>query len=376
MATSQVALNIDVLRLILIFCDTRDLLQASAACWQLRDEAVKELISRPVHLKNYAQVESFCRLVLSGDQSRPRFIRILILETQRSLHAPGPHLLLEVINRATQLRVLQLRWCDSYFEFDQRFAGAVRDLEHLRHLEISTSENKQDGKIAAMLLGLRSPLKTLELTDAADNGFGDTFPDTLAQRQNRLETLRIFYPGLDLMQWTPFHFARKLDLTIGDRRISLERLASIFPNLREVAVRAHYFEIDLTSPSIETMQTREDAIAFQRSGGGWQSLDKITGTIGDLYVLCITCPVRCVDLGYYQSQACRAFLDVVSRTRPRQVELMVLCASWVPVWVQEHNILVYEGVDGPGAVSHAIFRLTLSISSPVNSKDVLVSHIT
>ncbi|KAI0760734.1 hypothetical protein C8Q74DRAFT_1372545 [Fomes fomentarius] len=141
------ALNIDVIRDVLSFCSTASLLHASLTCHNLRDEAAKELISRPVHLKNHAEAKSFYLLMLS-DSHRPRVLRTLTLE--HSPHRLTEHdPLLDLIQHATHLHDLKLRWCDAYFVSSETgFASAICNLEHLFHLQNWAMNHEHNAAIA------------------------------------------------------------------------------------------------------------------------------------------------------------------------------------------------------------------------------------
>ena len=182
----------------------------------------------------------------------------------------------------------------------------------------------------------------------------------------------------------PFPTVRRLSLTIGDRRIDLPQLAAIFPNLRELSIQAFVFTLNVFHPSPETLAMREAALAFQRRGGGWQSLDKISGTIGDLFLLGIACPVRCLHLRDYDKRMHDTFSDVISRARPSQLDLNLFCAPWFRTPIAE-RLLLYnsseveengeDATTASGRVTHLVIRMSLSSADPASVSHVLVSAI-
>lgn len=78
---SSFNLNLDVVRMILSFCYASDLLQISLASHQLRDEAMKEIISRPVSLIRNHRAELFGRFMLTSCENPPfSLLKTLILD--------------------------------------------------------------------------------------------------------------------------------------------------------------------------------------------------------------------------------------------------------------------------------------------------------
>ncbi|TFK82201.1 hypothetical protein K466DRAFT_568571 [Polyporus arcularius HHB13444] len=366
------ALNLDVFQIILQSCTVADLLQVGYVSHILRKEAVKELLSRPVHLSGNIQIDSFCQLMLTGDPSRFAYLHTVVINHTTHITPDAVGMLAQVISRATQLRRLYLRWCDAAFtKHDTRFADAVSQLEHLRLLQVWGGREVHE-LIRLMVLRLRSALKTLDLPHEDDNQLGVHFPNEVAEHQPRLEKLHIGYRTLSLT-WTPYPSLRILSLCIGDQNIDLRCISQIFPNLREFSLTAHIFEVDVVRPSDQIAATRNASIALHRDGGGWKSLDYLHGTIGDLYALCLTCPVRRVDLGQYDYTSHHAYLDVISRTRPRRVDIMVYCAPWFQtVILASPSLFVYDTESTePGSVSHVCLLVSVPAEEVVTTRALI-----
>ncbi|RDX48822.1 hypothetical protein OH76DRAFT_1483618 [Lentinus brumalis] len=347
------ALNLDVFRIILQSCAVADLLRAGYVSRTIRKEVVEELLSRPVHLEGNTQIESFCHLMLAGNPSRFAYLHTFIIHHTAHITPDAVGMLVQVISRATQLRRLYLRRCEALFtKQDTRFADAVSQLGHLRLLQVWVGREVHE-YIRLMVLRLRSALKTLDLPHEDDNQLGLHFPNEVAEHQPRLEKLHIGYSSLS-SRWTPYPSLRILSLCIGDQRIDLRCISQTFPNLREFSFTAHIFEVDVVNPSDQIAATRNASIALHRDGGGWRSLDYLHGTIGDLYALCLACPVRRVGLGQYDYTSHLAYLDVISRTRPRRVDVMVYCSPWFQTVILASPSLFVYGTEStePGAVSH------------------------
>ncbi|KAI1783567.1 hypothetical protein LXA43DRAFT_321132 [Ganoderma leucocontextum] len=384
-------LNLDVLRTVMAFASVADLKELAVVSLPLREEALREILTRGVHLRRgTARLQSFCHFMLKRDPPLYPFLHTLILE-----HIPGrasdefdPNDLLQVLSRATYLRDLRIRWCDHLFTANSALGLPVTlpQLQDLHRLEIWTRQNTTDPLVAKTVLRLRTQLHNLQFSSDADNQLPHDFPNLLAVRQQSIHRLRICYPDLTSIPWAPFTSVRVLFLTIGNKLPSLPHLAQIFPNLRELAVVAVGFEVDFGHPAPEHVKARQDATAFQNSGGGWKSLDVLTTTtIGDPWVLCLACHVRSVRLGNYDVGSHAAFVDVVSRTRPKKVTLHLACAQYCAKPESEPSIFLFpadpsnKAVASLQRVTHAMLPFTISSfwqdQTTSAIVDVIVSHI-
>ncbi|KAI0693838.1 hypothetical protein C8T65DRAFT_744570 [Cerioporus squamosus] len=367
------ALNLDVFRIILQSCAVADLLRVGYASRVLRKETVKELLSRPVYLTGNVQIESFCRLMLAGEPSRLVYLHTLVINHIPLITPDVASMLIQVISGATQLRNLCLRRCEVLFtKQDTRFADAVSQLENLRLLQVWVGREVHEN-IRAMVLRLRSALKALTVPSEDDHELGSHFPNELAERQPQLEKLRIRYSSLASSRWTPYPLLRILALSIDDQIINLQCISQTFPSLREFTIAAREFEYDLENPSDEIAAVRNASIAFQKDRGGWTSLDYLHGSIGDLYALCLTCPVRRVSLGQYDYTSHHAYLDVISRTRPRRVDMTIYCAPWFKTAIIAlPSLFVYgTGTVEPGAVSHMCLHATVPAEEMVTTRELI-----
>ncbi|PIL35055.1 hypothetical protein GSI_02842 [Ganoderma sinense ZZ0214-1] len=310
--------------------------------------------------------------MLKRDPPLYAFLHKLIVEhiPERASDGFDPNDLLEVLSRATYLRDLRIRWCDHLFtsESNKRLPETLPQLQDLRRLEIWTRRVSTDPLVADTVLRLRSQLRILQFSSDEDNQLPRDFPNSLAERQTSLHRLRICYPDLTSTPWVPFPSLRALYLTIANKLPSLPHLAQIFPNLRELAVFAVGFEVDFAHPAPEHVRVRQEALAFQKTGGGWKSLDVLTTTtIGDPWVLCLACPVGSVRLGNYDVSNHEAFVDVVSRTRPKKITLHLACATYCVKPMPNPSIFLFPGGDpskdggaGRQGATHAVLPFTIA----------------
>ena len=386
---SSTSLNLDIIRAVMTFSSVADLKELAIVSHPLQEEASREILTRGVYLQSKpTRLRSFCQFMLTRDPPLYSFLHKVIVEhiPDRASDEFDPKDLLEVLARATSLRDLRIRWCDHLFttQSDKRLSEILPQLQDLRRLEIWTKSVTTDPLVADTVLRLRSQLHNLHFSADEDNQLPRDFPNLLAERQRSLHQLRICYPDLTSTPWAPFPTLRVLYLTISSKIPSLPHLAQIFPNLRELAVSAVGFEVDFFHPAPQHVRAREEALAFQARGGGWRSLDVLTTTtIGDPWVLCLACPVGSVRLGHYDVGSHAAFVDVVSRTRPRKVILHLACTSYCIRPSIKPSIFVFppsaepskEGGAGPQGATHAVLPFTIaSFSQDQTTASIVVRH--
>ena len=369
-ARTATVLNLDVLRTIIHFLPINDVKQVAVVSRPLHEEASRELLSRGVHLRHSAdKLQSFCNFMLQREPPLFPYLKTLKLEHYAGAYDVYRFDLLKVISLATFLRDLRIRWSDYLFttKSDKRLSITLPQLRNLRRLEIWTRRSAADKHVAEAVLNLSSQLHSLDVPSDTDNELGVDFPNLLAERQKSLHRLRICYRSLTDTPWSPFPSVRVLYLTIGNKLPSLPHLVQIFPSLRELSVSAVGFEIDFVHPSLEHVRARDEALAFQRAGKGWKSLDVLTAaTVGDLWVLRLTCPVGAVSLGHYDVGTHAAFVDVLSGARPRKVSIHLAYAQYCLRPDDLPNLFVFPSAAedgfglGTGAATHAILKFSIS----------------
>ncbi|TFK85974.1 hypothetical protein K466DRAFT_600717 [Polyporus arcularius HHB13444] len=378
--TRASGLNLDVFRLILQSCAVADLLRVGYVSRILREEAVQELLARPVHLAGNIQIESFCHLMLAGDTSRFPYLHTLIINHATHITPDTAGLLRQVISGTKQLRRLHLCRCEALFtQMETRFADAVSQLEHLSLLQVRVGKEVFD-YIRPMVLRLRSTLKTLDVSYEEDDELGLKFTDEVAERQPQLHQLRICYSSLSpssKSRWMPYPSLRVLTLSIGDQIVDLQCISQIFPNLRKLSFTPRHAleEVDFANPSDQIVAMRNTSIALQKDGSGWKSLEYLHGSVGDLYALGLTCPVRRVRLGQYDVKSHRAYIEIFARTRPRTVEMTAYCAPWVKSIVLPSPRLFVYGTKANvlGVASHLCLRVTVPTEEVVTIEDLILT---
>ncbi|KAI0752584.1 hypothetical protein C8Q80DRAFT_1147080 [Daedaleopsis nitida] len=423
-------LNFDVVRAILAYCRNADLLQVSLASRELRDQAMNELVSRPVYLKGEDKARSFSRFMLAGDGFRLPLLRTLILvdiplhhmalvpnispdeldellKMVTTVHdiayiwsLANPHdAILEMLEHATNLRDLEFIRCGRYISFNDKFAEAV---SALRHLVTFRAIDCYD-HISNMALCLTSSLETLEHQIHLDEfglqvgclsrpDFSADALDTLARHQPRLKTLLFTCKSVTPTQWiTPFSQVRVLDITVLENTIDFPHFVHLFPKLKELTVCMHdSSKLSFATPRLSAV--RDSAIAWQAAGCGWPCLDVLCGTVVDLYTLAVTSPVHQLSIRLRVEapvSACYPHLgtpsmlaDVISGSRPQCVEVEFDCGKLLhqdQALGREPSTFVYDEHHPAGAVSHLVmgcfFPAGLSSSGSTPSTSELLDMI-
>ncbi|KAH9891883.1 hypothetical protein C8Q73DRAFT_650072 [Cubamyces lactineus] len=315
-------MNLDVLRLILARLTNADLLKITYVSRALRDEAYDELLTRPIHLHGQTRLRSFFHFVLHDNIHRLSFVRTLTIRDIDVQLQPEEDALVSILNACSNLRSLNLHLCDNLLENHSRVAETIASLTTLTGLSIWLQREGGPGQLIAWNIVLRilSKLKHLRLPLIP---FERTTTD--------LRDLAITHPYLeDLMLHVyifsapevPFQALRSLTLTVEDALPDLQDLETTFPNVRKFVI-SHYILLDVG-----------DALPpghMQRHAGGvhapagWKSLDYLSATPAIIRVLGITCPVKHLDLGYYDVTLHRAIANIVGFLRPLKLTLNVFC---------------------------------------------------
>ncbi|KAI1783568.1 hypothetical protein LXA43DRAFT_321080 [Ganoderma leucocontextum] len=366
------SLNLDVFQTVLNHLSVADLKQIAVVSHIFHEEAVREILTRGVRFRGHAtKLQSFCHFMLRQDP--PLFPLLHSVDIELAHRSPdfNPNDLLEVLSRATHLCHLRICWTGRLFtpDCDERLTNIIPKLQHLRHLRLLTLQVATDKHVAEIVLNLRSQLDTFDALCRQSSPFdvNQHFPHNLGEHQTHLRVLRIGYPDLTSTPWVPLPSVRTLELLWPrSRPISLRHIAQTFPCLRELAIC-----LGLPGTSIrvrgldpDQVRARDEALAFQRQGGGWKSLDVlVASTVPEAWVLCLTCLVRSVRLGTYHAADHAAFVDVVSAARPRKVTVALSCTTHCvhPEGGQSVFLFPTDAGPGTGVVTHAVVFLKLHI---------------
>ncbi|KAI0671183.1 hypothetical protein C8Q78DRAFT_973574 [Trametes maxima] len=359
-------MNLDIFRYILGFLPRSDLLQMAYIARFAREEVEKELLLRPVHIRRAEELHSFCQFLLSVDPTRLASIRTLTFEHINFLLMPEEKdLLFWAITHCTNLKELSLKRCDAIIKDDPRFMRAVSSLKTLTHFVAGWSAETptMHGLIFQAVMRMKSPLRHLSLpltldTEAWPNPLTDLFIS-----HSRLEELTLNLPYFPKPQTQSLHSLRKLHLTVHQRLPSHRDLFEAFPSLRELSVECYF--------NLSPAETDEDAATVGSSREStWRSLDVVQALASVTLALGIACPVRSLDIGYYDQPLHNETVKLVDRLRPRKLGVSVHYALDWNTFVVEPSLLLYKSSATSG-VRYLFVKMSFSVNQPPSTLDVV-----
>ncbi|KAI0655417.1 hypothetical protein C8Q70DRAFT_923497 [Cubamyces menziesii] len=349
-------LNLDVLRLILTWLANVDLLKVTYVSRALQDEAYNELLTRHIRLNGKTRLLSFIHFVLHDNIHRLSFVRALTLRNIDALLQPEEGALVLTLKACSNLRSLHLQLSDSLLESHPRVAEAIASLKTLT--ELSLWLQRDDGlrqstawniilRIPSRLVQLRPPLipSARTTTDLRD----------LATTHPHLEDLMLNVHSFSA-PGVVFETLRSLSLIVEDALPNLQDLECTFPNVREF-VLSHYMLLDVG-----------DALPPGLAGdvpkpAGWKSLDYLFATPASIRVLGLVCPVKHLNLGFYEVTLHREIANIVEPS----ITLHNPSTTWVK------HLYLQSGYDTMTVPSTADFLATLT--PLVSSSRIELLHV-
>ncbi|RDX44919.1 hypothetical protein OH76DRAFT_1028917 [Lentinus brumalis] len=301
----RVALNLDVLHIILAFLPRMDLLSASRTSRVVHELAVKELLSRHVMLMTPAELEAWCHFVLAGE-NRPGYVRDLLLyyEDLDAVGTGGDHaeLFVAVLRRTTQLRKLSIECSDAIlWQSSPEVSTIISRLPALESFEVCPFYPDSYRVVGNILANMKCRLQRVSLhiadvdTDDDDGNYRlYDLPRALAPHLEHLVKLEL--GSADGLDWPAIRSKTLRSLTIGHNGSEPRprELFEAFPNLRKLRIDGD----DLVRNQFDNIPEdlypalRDSRLSEQAGGRTWTSLDTVKGCLNDLYVLAVACPVR------------------------------------------------------------------------------------
>ncbi|KAI0329032.1 hypothetical protein GY45DRAFT_1253758 [Cubamyces sp. BRFM 1775] len=315
-------MNLDVLRLILICLANEDLLTMTCVSRGLQDEAYNELLMRPIHLDGNTRLLSFIRFVFPRNIHRLSSMRALILRNIGVLLQPDIDKLVSIFQACTTLRSLHCQLSDDLLE-NYRVVEAIVSLTTLTELNIWLQRDSELKLAIAWNIALHTPsrLKQLRLPLVPPKRVTTTPVRDLANAQPGLEDLMLnVYSFAD--PGVAYQALRTLSLIVEDTLPNLQDLERAFPNVRKL-IFSHYMLLDV-GDALPQGHLHGDP-SSTRDSTGWKSLDYLFATPASIRVVGITCPVKHLNLGFYEVTLHREIANIVGFLRPRKLTLNVFC---------------------------------------------------
>ncbi|KAH9850145.1 hypothetical protein C2E23DRAFT_887581 [Lenzites betulinus] len=357
------SINVDVFRLILAWLPRKDLLTISLASRLTREEAIKEMLMRPVRILRISKLRLFFGFLLAGDSTRPSYLRQLsLVHIDGSLSPEDIEAFLRVFALCTNLNKLVLQWCDVLI-LNSSIPPAISALPSLKRFSAGMyrDDNQLQWTLLRMVVGMKKSLRTLHLPLITEALLKDDIFASLAATHNQIESLT-----MQLSAFLPigvlFPSVRTLHLIFEDGLPALHELYDSFPNIRELSLDSY------TSLRDEPPHVNANIAALQPANA-WRSLDLLRASTHVICTLGITCLVRSLDLSFYDHGHHLQIAETIARLRPRKLATSLHCA---PNWDAPHAeppLLLYEA--GKAGVKHIFVRMSYSKSHEPGLQDII-----
>lgn len=319
---------------------------------------------RPVRLCWNKNLSTFCQFVLTGDLKRMSYLRNLTIE-----HIKKPcedrEKFAQVLAHCTNLKKLTLQWCDGLIMDEPVVPDAISALPNLAHFSAIMYKDSKESQavLLRIVASMKSPLRALHLPMVEDGLSKVEVLQDLARVHGSLEDFTLQFstftaPGVI------FPAVRDLHLTFEQNVPQLRDLRRTFPSVRELSIDYHMHLGETPPDGTVGTGTYDDESC-------WPSLERLRASVLIIRALGIVCPVRRLDLGYYDSDLHDKTAETVSRLRPSKLTLNLYCA---PDWAtpRAHPSLLLHG-SGDTGVKHLYVKTTFSRTHAPATQDFIVS---
>ncbi|KAI9065995.1 hypothetical protein FKP32DRAFT_1684694 [Trametes sanguinea] len=355
--------NLDTLRLVLACLPQQDLLRTSYVSRLFREEACQQLLMRPIRLSGQRRFLSFNRFIHSFGISQLSLVRALAIEhMDGAIEDEVKAAFFEVLANCTHLQSLELLWCDDIIREEGRIVEALSSFRSLTRF-VARLINESDllyTVIYHAVMAMKCTLRELDLPLIPSER---TLPDlgALAQAHPSVENLGSHVyslAGLDIS----LPSVRTLHLSLEREIPSSADIYDAFPNLQHLKTTVHtWINID----------DFPESLGSSRHGncGIWTSLASLRSSATAIYAIGLVCPVRDLDIEYYEVSLHARVVEILSRLCPRKLSITLYCAPNWAVPPDEPRILAYNA-EGPG-VRYLHMRMTFTSLHIPDNADVL-----
>ncbi|EIW52140.1 uncharacterized protein TRAVEDRAFT_32017 [Trametes versicolor FP-101664 SS1] len=344
---SSTTLNIDVLLVIVAFCEGPTLSTLIRTCKAFYHTAARHYLEdRGATLRSDREIALFLRFMRPDQGKRWRYLYELHFDKDSLI---GPSLAKSFaygIKKAVNLEVLKFAYVEATLSSHPDLGPAFASLPRIKHITMS----KVGGIACKMLETMQWPLETAALCRTALNR--KAWPDE--NRYERLNPAQLFknacrtLRSLNLDSWRDYvdHsplpvYPRMKSLTvIGNNCPSTAPWAAAYPHLGYLEVSTiEQALLDLSEDSLELyLETREENRQGHLTRGTWKELETFKGAPLDLYLVGVPCRIRRLELDIMKDEL-RFLPIVVADTLP--AELILDLASQVlnggdNAWLLDH----------------------------------------
>ncbi|KAI9061131.1 hypothetical protein FKP32DRAFT_1594811 [Trametes sanguinea] len=269
----------------------------------------------------------------ADDKGLYRILRSLTIENMEISHEAS-QTLIAALPYMTDLQNLNLPPGDMFLESHPALPSALAELPAIQTLQLAYIYEQG----ITMLKALRSPLVSARLHFDAlgDATFFDTADETdllevhpvrlLSHSQSSLEELFAYgwLTHLDILPDTSLVYPkmRRLDLEYTEWPLTMAYIRA-YPNLTHL--RYHTLDADLPvyKGYLDALDNRHrlNVEAQRLSKHNWNSLQRVSGSLVDVYMLGLTCPVDNLRISNAPDGHCYQLGPILALTRPRHLEL-------------------------------------------------------
>ncbi|KAI0375349.1 hypothetical protein BV20DRAFT_1110447 [Pilatotrama ljubarskyi] len=320
-------LNADIISLIASFaprCAIPTMMQASRIFYH---EGPKALLRDGAVLETDEDIVKFVRFIRAEDGSRSRYLTRLNLAFTPGevVGEDSARLLARCLQSSSfdNLRILSITAAEETFGIHACLLVALKTLSTVQDLAID-----ECGVLTCTLVrDLGSSMRSVMLaydndlpTDAAP--IEQAHPLALLQNScDNLESLDITFMSRPLPRSLyPPSYPKVHAFSLGwCWHPDLSPYVHAFPNLRSLTFDTMYDDLNLDSLEPLARFRLPNRMA-QLQHGSWRALDRVHGTLGDVYVSGLTCPVRDLEL-LMKEETYEMLCDVLNDTRPSSLSL-------------------------------------------------------
>ncbi|KAL7278964.1 hypothetical protein ACG7TL_006796 [Trametes sanguinea] len=260
-------------------------------------------------------------------------LHTLILDVAK-ISAEASLALIAAVPNLSSLRALSIPNGDLLFDSHPSLASAFAELPSIQKIDMPCIF---EGGVS-MLRGLRSNLVSakLDFLPYGDDAFFDNASNTtlrachpaklLAHSQSSLEELYSYgwktHPDILPDTSAVYPKMRTLELENAGYPLTMAYIRA-YPNLTRL--RYQTLESDKMTYDRESIESydirhRLNVTAQLASGCTWSQLQEYSGSVVDLYMLGLTCPIDNIHLDLGTRALCYQLLPVLSHTRPRHLQ--------------------------------------------------------
>lgn len=327
-------LNYDILMEVLRVCPRSDCARFMQTNRFFYMHGFKTLLSDTVHFDTEEDVSRFFSYLTKLEGARFQFVRSLHFDLSADLSEQAARALTIALPSLSSLDDLFISCIEDFLSSHPGLSDALAMLTSIRHLRLSYI-----GPLALkMLQSLRSKLTSATL------GFESNFNEDDS-----------FFDLLPLEEWQPYHPT----VLLAHSQSTLEKLESyrwdtdpnmipcptiVYPKMHRLylnrpvlplsvpLIRAYpslaqllfYYSVPRHSSSNRLRYSTRRSLNISQQealGRTWEELGKYRGTLVDLYMLGLTCPIAEVELLDWQGEALHMLGPVLFDARPRRLTL-------------------------------------------------------